>query len=246
MGLGLTSVGISRSGALILLRRCGESLEAIVLRGPFGELLGVFGGDFGELILLRRPGKSFKAIRFRGSLGEALEELGVDSGELTLLRRAGESLETIDFRMDFDGLIGVVSRVGVVALLLFVRLRSGVAGDEFGGVICLLSLLLLDDPRLSGSLELDRDLRLIFRKRLRSLLAEESSTVSPSVMRNSSSFVGLSRASWQAISRNSVERWSGGWLVVLSPLLLQIPGSSLLSHAVRRGSKSLREGFFRR
>ena len=245
LGLVLARIGISMSGELILLRWCGDSLEAIVLCGPFGEIFGVLSCDFDELvILLRRPSESLEAIVLRESLGEALEELGVDSSELILLRRGSESLETIDFRMDVDGLIGIVVRVGVVAPLSFESLYSGEASVEFGEVTCLFSLLLLDDSGISGSFELVRELRLILRKLLRPLLVEESSTVSPSVMRSSSCFAGLTYANWQAISLNSAERTEG--FAVLSPSLLQISGSSLLSHAKGRRSNSSREIFFRR
>ena len=80
MGFVLVIIGISTSGALILLRWCGDSLKAIVLRGPFGELFGVPSCDFDELILLRWPSESLEAILSRESLGEALEELGVLEG----------------------------------------------------------------------------------------------------------------------------------------------------------------------
>ena len=130
-----------------------------------------------------------------------------------------------------------------MAQLSFQTLHSGEASDEFGRVTCLVSLLLLDDSVISGSLEFVRALPLILRKRLRPLLVEESLTVSPSVIRISCCFVGLSLARWQAISRNSAER--SGALAVLPPWLFQISGSSLLSHAKSRRSDSSREKLFR-
>jgi hypothetical protein len=77
-GIRVQHILFFRSGALTLLRRlAGDGSEAITLRGPFVELLGIPGCEVGELILLRRTGESSEIIGFRMDFDEFL--LGVVS-----------------------------------------------------------------------------------------------------------------------------------------------------------------------